>query len=87
MPICIITASGMVCASSKPMRVHKPHGGAACTDKPGPTPANDKIVSAVKATLTTNSAPPAAIDTMCTAIQVMLESGVDDSTSFTITRH
>lgn len=86
-PICIITASGMICASSKPMRFHSGHGTPACTDKPGPSGKNDKIVSDVVGVLKANQVPPDTADTMGTVIQVMLESGLDHKAAFTIHGH
>jgi hypothetical protein len=78
-PICIITPSGMVCCSSKPMKQHFPKVGDEV-----PSADTDNVCHAVETAL----APYAklvAVDTILSVVQLMVHAKVTDKTPFTIT--
>ncbi len=76
-PICIITASGMVCASSKPMKRHFPHDG-----PERPVRGLDAVVDDVAAALRRHRV--SGRETIATVVQLMVQVGVNDATPFTV---
>jgi hypothetical protein len=86
-PICIITPTGMVCASSPKLKRHHVFG-TPCKDMPAPSARNAAIVSAVQTALRkTARFSKATADLYGTVVQVMLEENVDDTTNnFLISR-
>ena len=76
-PNCIITASGMVCASSRPMKHHFPSSG-----PERPVRGLDAVVDAVSAAL--RHSHVRGRETIATVVQLMVQVGVDDATPFTI---
>ncbi len=76
-PICIITASGMICAASKPMKRHFPSYG----NEPAKA-GLDPIVNDVNDVLVQHGV--SGRDAITTVVQLMVQAGVDDHTAFSI---
>ena len=83
-PICIITPSGMVCASSPTMRRHYPPGSRKDCGPENPRKDLDKVVEAVKATLSSAPFSVSGQETIATVVQLMVQMDVDDTMPFTI---
>jgi hypothetical protein len=75
-PICIITPTGMVCCSSRPMKRHFPNEG-----KEDATAETEKVYTAVEGALGRVSGR----DTILTVVQLMVQAKVTDAMPFTIT--
>ncbi len=80
-PICIITPSGMICSSSKPMKRHFPKPPA---DEPATTLAGD-VYNAVYTTLQKHVLDDKLRDVYATACQLIAQGKVTLNTPFTIT--
>jgi hypothetical protein len=79
-PICIITPTGMVCASSKPMKRHFPKPEAPVTSALA-----DKVYDAVNNALKNDIADAQLRDVYATVCELMAQGGVTTRTPFTVT--